>query len=231
LTGLATITAGLLFVKPGLLSLFIIFLGISGVNVAFIARYRIFKAVQTYDSINYDKQVATWNKPWQDRNFPGLQRFPIAPTSISWEHSLESVKLELNYAIQFARYVIYRIQLPFKIREPDTRDLLVYILNCTILTLLKIEDTGAIMKVTLDIPDLHSPFYDDGKKVDLYVEFHLDKQDTDIERGKLIHFLFDGHRINAHSEQLIILSTVTANYIHPLLHSFFGNLYQDYEKL
>ena len=206
--------------------------GASFITLGGLVKHRADKAANVFNRINDVENGGTTDCiPWKDGTYKRVDRFSITPSGISWDHALQAADLEANYAIQFMKFLAYRLAHSVAAKEPTEQEIIRYALNSTILTLLDVENNEDHLEVKLDIKDLSSPFFADGRKTDLYVVLEIPEGDHTLQESKIVAFRFDGHDISKGSEQLLVLSTVTALYIHPLLHSFANNMYEDYRKL
>ncbi|MFK7825590.1 MAG: hypothetical protein AB8G05_15675 [Oligoflexales bacterium] len=205
------------------------------ISVGSLIKHRADKAAEVFNGINgtlnKGSELSVESRSWKDGTYDKVDRYPITPLGISWDQALQSTNLEANYSVQFMKFIAYRFAHSIAAKEPTEQEIIKYALNSTILTLLNVDTVGDHIQVQLDIKDLSSPFFKDGRKTDLFVNFEIPEGDYDLHNSKIVAFEFDGIDISKRSEQLLVLSTVTALYIHPLLHSFANNLYIDYRKM
>ncbi|ANQ52920.1 hypothetical protein MY04_05935 (plasmid) [Flammeovirga sp. MY04] len=227
-SGLFSIHIGGILSNPYYRNCVLLF-GVSQLLIVLVIHLRIKDSILVFNEIN--NEVDSKKLPWKDGFYQHVDRYPIRPIAISWKHSLHIIKLKVNYSLQFLKFIAYRVLHIFFAKSPSENELVAYMLNSTILTLLDVEDRGDKLEVILRIEDLSSPFFQDGKKVNIFVLFEIEEGDYSLERTKIIEFKFDGLDIVKRSEQLLVLSTVTSFYIHPLLHSFSNNVYADYLTL
>lgn len=190
-------------------------------------------SIEVFDTLNFPEEPG--KSVWKDGTYQNVDRYPIQPIGITWEHAVKTWFVRANFLIQFLKFLKYRVAFLFKAKDPTELDIIHYAINSTVLTLMQGHVENGNIVLTLHDSDFKSSFYQDGKLSTLDVQIIIpDKLKDDSEELKgasITRFQYDGVDITKRSEQLLILSTVCSFTMHPLLHSFFNNLYMDYQKL
>ncbi|MDD9950677.1 MAG: hypothetical protein OXT67_03835 [Zetaproteobacteria bacterium] len=208
-------------------------LGAGSIAAAKASKIVLQRAVQNFDNINDFSRMDL--STWEDGNHKGVVRYPINPVGIRFSEAFKAWELRANYGVQFAKMLAHLAFLPLTRKETKTKDVIDYALNSSVLPLMTNEIIDGELILNLDDEDFKSSFYEDGRLSSLHVEIRLpvtpQGNPTDYAGAKITRFEYNHQTIHKPSEQLLILSTICAFTIHPLLHSFFNDVYTSSLKL
>ncbi|CAF1125477.1 unnamed protein product [Adineta steineri] len=162
----------------------------------------------------------------------GLEKRTLIPTRITLRHAFMSWTVKLNYIIHFFVCSSRTIALHLKlIQQPIANDKAVceFILNTSAGLYTKftqLSENLELMEFSLDnfafIEMINK--YDNKLRISAEIEVHKESIGEN-KHYKIIVFEFNGVQIKDSNEQLTLIITVYAVVFHPMIHSFFDQLY------
>lgn len=163
----------------------------------------------------------------------------IQPYSISLKHSLLFVFQKFNYKIHFILCLLHITLLRFKSTPITTNHVVNFLINTSMIMFATNKVTEKGIFITFSMSGFRFPVIPKAVDNSIFVECFIpiendcaaDKSSklnyvmNNLEGCKMISFNFCGNEIDNPTEQLTILSTVTATTFHPIIHSFFSRVY------
>jgi len=212
-----------------------------GSTLAVLSRGLYLILYRLYYYINYGSNRC-WTKNNRESSFADekndLTKRTINPTRITLRHSFTTHVVKLNYIIHFFVHTFRTIAIHLKLIQQhpaNAKNVCELILNTSTglyTKFTRLSDNLELMEFYIDnfaFPEIINR-YDNKLMVSAEIEDNKELKGRNISY-KIIRFEFNGIEIRDFNEQLTIIGVLVAIGTHPIIHSFFDQLYNfDFNK-